>query len=129
MEQPEKNIPAPVDTIDSVPAKLLYGVDFNGVLQFDYAVRIPVMRDIYDALDETEESTGSSTGGKSDIYYRLALLQRTITKLGDIPPEDITTELLMNELLEEDYSILDAAQTDAKKKRIELRSAAEPSGK
>lgn len=113
----------------AVPARLLYGVDFNGVLHFDYAVRIPVMRDIYDALDETEEVTGSSTGGKADIYYRMALMKRTITKLGDIPPDEITTDLLLDELLEEDYSILDAAQTAAKKKRRELRSAAEPSGK
>lgn len=124
----EKNTSAAAPAA-AVPDMLLYGVNFNGVLHFDYAVRIPVMRDIYDALDETEEVTGSSTGGKSDIYYRMALLKRTITKLGDIPADDITTDLLLDELLEEDYSILDAAQTAAKKKRRELKNAADPSGK
>ena len=126
MEEKDTSAAAPAA---DVPDTLLYGVNFNGVLHFDYAVRIPVMRDIYDALDETEEVTGSSTGGKSDIYYRMALLKRTITKLGDIPADDITTDLLLDELLEEDYSILDAAQTAAKKKRRELKNAAETSGK
>ncbi|EPE3084926.1 hypothetical protein ACSHFC_004021, partial [Morganella morganii] len=70
-----------------------------------------------------------ATGGKSDIYYRMALLKRTITKLGDIPADDITTDLLLDELLEEDYSILDAAQTAAKKKRRDLKNVADPSGK
>ncbi|ELW9228727.1 hypothetical protein ACB458_004047, partial [Morganella morganii] len=47
----------------------------------------------------------------------------------DIPADDITTDLLLDELLEEDYSILDAAQTAAKKKRRDLKNAADPSGK
>lgn len=99
------------------PLMLLDGIDHNGKRHLNFAVKIPVMRDVYDALDETEEACGSTETKGADLYYRMALTKRALTLLGDISLEDITTDFLLDNLTSMDYDVIDSAIDDAKKKR------------
>lgn len=115
---------------DVPPLMLLDGIDHGGKRHLEFAVKVPVMRDVYDALDETEEACGSTESKGADLYYRMALTKRSLTQLGDIPQEDITTDFLLDNLTSLDYDVIDSAIDDAKKKRREANkdaTASEPS--
>jgi hypothetical protein len=103
---------------------LLYGVSHNGQVHYRFTVGLPLMRHTYEALDETEAALGTSDGNEADLYYRMALLARSLIALGDIPKEDITGQLLLDGLTAEDYDRLKAATDDLKKKRILPQNAA-----
>lgn len=98
--------------------KLLYGVEYDGRLHYDFEIRVPVMADVYTALDETEKKCGSPDTATGDMYYRMALMAGVLRKLGDIPAESVTAELLRDNLLMEDYDLLNAAISELKKKRL-----------
>lgn len=100
---------------DIKPQMLLDGIDHGGKRHLIFAVKIPVMRDVYDALDETEEACGSTETKGADLYYRMALTKRALTQLGDIPQEDITTDFLLDNLTSLDYDVIDRAIDEAKK--------------
>ncbi|AXH61595.1 hypothetical protein [Providencia huaxiensis] len=102
---------------DVKPLMLLDGIDHDGKRHLIFAVKIPVMRDVYDALDETEEVCGSTDSKGSDLYYRMALTKRALIKLGDIPQDVITTDFLLDNLTSMDYDVIDEAIDIAKKKR------------
>ncbi|EDQ5929996.1 hypothetical protein XY32_003173 [Salmonella enterica subsp. enterica] len=52
-----------------------------------------------------------------NLYYRMALMATVLTRLGDIPAEAVTPELLLDGLLSEDYERLNDAIAELKKKR------------
>ncbi|PPA30467.1 hypothetical protein C3737_12765 [Aeromonas jandaei] len=105
--------------------KLLDGVPFGGTqnasnqgpLQFDFEVRLPLMAHTGEALEETEEKFGTVEGFAADAYYRCAMMARALVRLGDIPKDDITAELLHENLTNDDYEVLQAAQATLKGKR------------
>ncbi|CAG9412069.1 MULTISPECIES: hypothetical protein [Providencia] len=99
------------------PLMLVDGIDHGGKRHLEFSVKIPVMRDVYDALDETEEVCGSADSKGADLYYRMALTKRALTQLGDIPQDDITTDFLLDNLTSLDYDVIDEAIKHAKKKR------------
>lgn len=96
---------------------LLYGIEYDGRTYYDFDIRLPVMADIYGALDQAEKVHGSSDSGAGDLYYRMALMATVLTRLGDIPAEAVTPELLLDGLLSEDYERLNDAIAELKKKR------------
>ncbi|EMB3757000.1 hypothetical protein U8469_004672, partial [Salmonella enterica] len=49
---------------------LLYGIEFDGRTHYDFDIRLPVMADIYRALDDAEKVHGSSDSSAGDLYYR-----------------------------------------------------------
>ncbi|EAA2983387.1 hypothetical protein DNY73_17800 [Salmonella enterica subsp. diarizonae] len=96
---------------------LLYGIEHDGRTHYDFEIRIPVMADVYAALDQAEQVHGNSDSGAGDLYYRMALMAMVLTRLGDLPAQDITPELLLSGLLSEDYERLNEVIAALKKKR------------
>jgi hypothetical protein len=82
---------------------------------FDFQVRLPVVRDTIEALRLTYEQFGTTEGAAAVTYYRVAVMARSITALGDLPEGDITPELLLDGLTDEDFDLIDA-QIEAIKK-------------
>lgn len=97
---------------------LLYGVNAGDKVHFDFAVRLPVVKDTIEALRLTEEACGTTEGPAATLYYRVAIVSSAIVALGDLPVEQITPELLLNELNDEDFDIIDAQISAVKKKRM-----------
>ncbi|MEQ1967360.1 hypothetical protein ABLA30_10100 [Xenorhabdus nematophila] len=98
--------------------KLLYGVEHGGQLHYEFEVKLPTMRQSYEALDETESVCGSVDGHASDLHYRMAVVTKCLVNLGNIPAADITTELLLDQLTSDDFDRLEQAIADVKKKRL-----------
>ncbi|MEQ1966270.1 hypothetical protein ABLA30_04300 [Xenorhabdus nematophila] len=97
---------------------LLYGVEHTGRLHHAFTVRLPTMRQSYEALDETESVCGTVDGHAADLHYRMAVVAKCLVTLGTIPAPDITTELLLDQLTSDDFEVLEQAIADVKKKRL-----------
>lgn len=100
---------------------LLHGVEANGKVHFDFTVRLPVIRDTIEALELTADTKGTTEGAASSMYYRAAIMARVIESLGDLGKDLITTELLLDELTDDDFDLIDAQISALKKKRMDLR--------
>ncbi|TNL09035.1 hypothetical protein CYD30_14590 [Kosakonia cowanii] len=61
--------------------------------------------------------------GVSDAGVPIAVLARTLTKIGDIPAESITYQLLCDNLVSEDYAYLRTLRDEVKKKLKSMSSA------
>lgn len=97
---------------------LLYGVKAGDKVHYTYSVGLPVIKDTIEALRLTDEACGTTEGAAASMYYRVAVMARALTSLGDLPKEDITAELLMNELNDDDFDLIDAQIDAVKKKRM-----------
>jgi hypothetical protein len=97
--------------------KLLDGVPFGDAFHFDFEIRLPVMKITGQALEETEDKYGTIEGYAADSFYRTAVFAGALIRLGDIPPEELTAELLNDYLTEDDYDVLSAAVKRLKVKR------------
>ncbi|HCA1227181.1 MULTISPECIES: hypothetical protein [Enterobacteriaceae] len=103
--------------------ELLYGVKVGDKVHYDFSVGLPVVKDTIEALRLTDEACGTTEGASAGMYYRVAVMASALTALGDLAKEDITPELLLNELNDDDFDIIDAQIEAAKKKRMRLSSA------
>ncbi|HCO8938123.1 TPA: hypothetical protein OCB31_004976, partial [Escherichia coli] len=83
----------------------------------NFELRLPVMRDNGQALEETEERFQTVDGFAADYYYRCAVMAATLVRLGDIPQEELTAELLHDNMTPEDFNILLASRNVLKVKR------------
>lgn len=97
--------------------KLLDGIPFGDSIHMDFEIRLPVMRDTGQALEDAEERYGEVTGFAADSFYRAAVIASTLIRLGDIPKEELTAELLHDNLTSDDYDVLVAARDKLKEKR------------
>lgn len=97
---------------------LLYGVKVGDKVHFDFQVRMPVVKDTIEALSLTHEKYGTTEGAVAATYYRIAVVAQVITALGDLPENEITVDLLLNELNEDDFDFIDAQIEAIKKKRL-----------
>lgn len=100
---------------------LPFGVLYNGKLHREFTVRLATIGDEIAALED----------GVSDAGLSTAILARVLERLGDIPPEEITYELLCEHLIPDDYNALADARKEVKKKLSEwnpdLNTTASPS--
>lgn len=109
--------------------QLLHGVEVNGTVHFNFAVRLPVVRDTITALQTTSQALGTTDGAAAGMYYRVAVLAAgALTSLGDLTTDDITPDLLLDGLSDEDYDLIDAQIEALKKKRIDLRASSQATG-
>ncbi|MFZ4217608.1 phage tail assembly protein [Enterobacter ludwigii] len=90
---------------------LPFGVLYNGQLHREFTVRLATIGDEIAALED----------GVSDAGLSTAIMARVLEKLGDIPPDDITYELLCDHLLPDDYNALADARKEVKKKLSEWK--------
>ena len=90
---------------------LLYGVEYpagSGQMHYDFELRLPTVGDNIVAIEEL--------GVGSNLRLNTAMLARALVRLGDIPSEAITYELLDKELVDDDYDVLATARDRLKKK-------------
>lgn len=102
--------------------QLLYGVQAGDKVHYDFTVRLPVVSDTIEALRLTDEACGTTDGAAAGMYYRVAVMSEALESLGDLSKDDITPELLLNGLNDDDFDIIDAQIEAIKKKRMRLNS-------
>lgn len=103
--------------------QLQYGVEYpaeSGVLHYDFELRLPTVGDNIAAIEEL--------GVGSNLRLNTGMLARCLVKLGDIPREAITYELLDSSLIDDDYDVLSAARDRLKKKRMRPKPSSPDSG-
>ena len=100
---------------------LEYGVQFNGEIHRDFEIRLQTVGDEIDTVAEV----GCDI---IDANFTVHLLARTLISLGSIPEDEITPELLKDNLIYEDYMALVRASRGAKKKLMDMKSGSETSG-
>ncbi|MEB0964961.1 hypothetical protein VC899_07090 [Citrobacter braakii] len=103
--------------IQTETGKLVDGVIFGDTVHHNFELRLPVMKDNGQALEETEERFQTVEGFSADYYYRCAVMAATLVRLGDIPQEEVTAELLYDNLTPSDFDILMVARGTLKVKR------------
>lgn len=108
--------------------ELLHGVQANGKVHFDFTVRLPVIRDTMEALELTADTKGTTDGAAANIFYRVAIIATALESLGDLAKEDITADLLLDELTDDDFDLIDAQISAIKKKRMDLRPSLQVTG-
>jgi hypothetical protein len=84
------------------------GVEFEGVTHRAFVLRPEKVRDSIEAMEDEKAKTNNT-------YLYIATFARQIEKLGDIPKESITPELLM------DMTEVDFEEMERAKKALELR--------
>lgn len=92
------------------------GIDFCGKTHTAFEIRPPVVRDTLDALADPKVKD-------NELYSHLFVLSRMIVKLGDIPKDQITTDLLAN-LTEHDLMTLVTAKEALEQKLSSFRKPA-----
>ncbi len=97
---------------------LAYGVQHNGVIHRDFEIRLQTVGDEIEVVAEV----GSDI---VDANFTVHLLARTLLRLGSIPAEEITPELLKAGLIYEDYTALLRAGRGAKKKLMDMKNGSE----
>ncbi|MFZ4220945.1 hypothetical protein ACEV6Q_24230 [Enterobacter ludwigii] len=100
---------------------LEYGVQHNGLIHRDFEIRLQTVGDEIDTVAEV----GSDI---IDANFTVHLLARTLVRLGTIPEEELTAELLKDNLIYEDYMALLRASRGAKKKLMDTKNGSEISG-
>lgn len=95
------------------------GVYYAGQRHRDYILRVGMAGDVIEAL-ETQPSA-------STARIALDLYRRQLLKLGDIPTEALTLDLLKDELAEIDQSELERASAELTKKLLPA-SESSPTG-
>lgn len=99
---------------------LLHGIEVNGKVHFDFTVRLPVIRDTINALSDTHERYGTTEGAAAATFYRVAVIANALTALGDVDESAITADLLLDELTDDDFDLIDTQISVIKKKRMDL---------
>ncbi len=97
---------------------LVFGVQFNEQIHRDFEIRLQTVGDEIDTVAEV----GSDI---VDANFTVHLLARTLVRLGTIPEEEITPELLKDNLIYEDYNTLLQAARGAKKKLMDMKNESE----
>ncbi|RAP72217.1 hypothetical protein [Candidatus Erwinia dacicola] len=82
------------------------GILFDGKLHQDVVLGLATVGDEIAVIED----------GVSDAGVPIAVLARTLTKIGDIPAQSITYELLCDNLVSEDYAFLRTLRDEVKKK-------------
>ena len=91
-----------------------YGyTDKDGVTHREFELRAPTMADVESAIAGAEEEAGGAAATARIKRHMWAL---TMTRLGTLPPDRITPEILGG-LASTEYGILDAVGAELEKKR------------
>lgn len=96
---------------------LLFGIEFNGQMHKDFTMRVPTLEDVEAAIEDAGPDASNARMNRHKW-------SRTITRLGEIPADAITAELLAG-LPAPEYGVLLAVEDELAKKL--LASSAESS--
>lgn len=86
---------------------LVYGVSHGGRRHYKFALRLPTMGDNIDAL----EAYPAASGARIDVVMFAACMER----LGDVPAEEITYELLASMVPSDMDTVYEAVEAAKKK--------------
>ena len=89
------------------------GILFDGKLHQDVVLGLATVGDEIAVIED----------GVSDAGVAIAVLARTLVKVGDIPLNSITYELLCDNLVSEDFAYLRTLRDEVKKKLKSMSSA------
>lgn len=90
---------------------LKYGIEVDGVMHTDFELRLPTIGDNIDAVEQV--------GATSNLKVHLAMMARCLVRLGTLSKEQVTYELLSQNLVDDDFDVLVAQEQALKKKRME----------
>ena len=100
--------------------KLIYGVQVGDKIHYDYTVTLPVIRHTVNALAATGDAFEDPDSAAARMYYRVAVISEVFDALGTLAKEDITPEILLDGLTDDDMDIIDAELAGLKKKRMQV---------
>ncbi len=89
---------------------LRYGLEYKGREYCDGELRLPTVADVENVLKNVPPDAGKACIDRM-------IWGRTITRLGDIPTEEINAELLTG-LIDNDYIVILEAENTLRKKRL-----------
>lgn len=96
-----------------ISGRLQYGYqDDSGVRHKDFEMRLATLEDVEGAIEDALAEAGDNAGPARIQRHQWA---RVLTRLGSLPSESITAELLAG-LEATEYGILKAAQEELRKK-------------
>ncbi|HGW2997161.1 TPA: hypothetical protein ACNQEV_003480 [Escherichia coli] len=98
--------------------KLIYGVLVGDVVHYDYTVTLPVIRHTVNALAATGEAFEDPDSAAARMYYRVAVIAEVFESLGTLTKGEITPEMLLDGMTDDDMDIIDAELAGLKKKRM-----------
>lgn len=117
--------------MDQESGFLLHGVKVGDIVHRDFTVMLPVLRHTVAALSETMDALGTTDTPAAMQYYRVAVIKQALAKLGTLSQQEISTDMLMDGLTDEDFDLIDAQIGSLKKKRMlaspNLADSARPS--
>lgn len=99
----------------TVEGTLIGGLERDGIYHKAFTLRVPTLEEVEDAI----EQAGPDANAARIARYKWALC---LTRLGDIPPAEITAELLAG-LPAYDFAPLQAAEEALLKKLVSASAA------
>lgn len=106
--------------------KLLYGVQVGDAIHYDYTVTLPVIRHTVNALAATGEAFEDPDSAAARMYYRVAVIAEVFESLGTLAKGEITPEILLDGLTDDDMDIIDAELAGLKKRGCSHRATRRP---
>lgn len=97
---------------------LLYGVQVGDTTHYSYTVTIPVIRHTVNALSATQEKMGETDSPAASMYYRAAVMAEAMEELGSLSGNEITADIILDGMTDEDFDLIDAEFAGLKKKRM-----------
>lgn len=96
----------------TLKSKLQYGLEYNGVVHTDFEIRLPLVKDTlavvskYNGLDNVENR---------EFAISVEVMIRCLT-VDNIPKEVLTYDFLIDNLVDEDFDLLNNTFDELKKK-------------
>lgn len=87
---------------------LVIGVEYDGKTHTDFELRPQIVADSVDAMEDEKAR-------RNDSYLGLIVVAKQLIKLGDIPKEQITAELLMG------MQDIDMSEINGALKRLQIK--------
>jgi hypothetical protein len=97
---------------------LLIGVEYNGARQKAFELRPQIVKDVMEAMED-ERTKGNET------FLTVCVFSKIITKLGEIPKDKITPDIILG-MAEADFEVLEEARQRLEKR---IRSFRKDGGK
>lgn len=101
---------------------LIYGVEYDGVIHKDFELAEQL---VADGIAVLEDPLIGPRAGKSDYFFNVAVTARRLRKLGAIPKEAITHELIMG-MLQQDFNQISKADARLAARRATFRGGDAP---
>lgn len=89
------------------------GIEFEGKVHKDFTLRPQILRDSIDVMEDERAI-------KNESYFGICMLSKQIERLGEIPKEKITPDLIMS-LTEVDGRVFMEAKEALEKRLLDFR--------